>query len=61
MLASIPDDLIDYEIPSYPTAVFIEKGTVTGVCAQMDKEIYQKAKQIFLGEGCIARIENNLR
>ena len=61
MLASIPDDLIDYEISSYPTAVFIEKGTVTGVCAELDIERYQEAKQIFLGEGCIARIENNLR
>lgn len=60
MLTSIPDDFIDYEIATYPTAVFIEKGTVTGVCTELDTVRYQKAKQIFLGEECIARIENNL-
>ena len=59
MLSAIPEDFIDYEIGDYPSAVFVEKGTLTGVCTQLDKERYHKAAEIFLGEGCIARRDNN--
>lgn len=59
MLSAIPEGFIDYEIGDYPSAVFVEKGTLTGVCTQLDTERYHKAAKIFLGEGCIARRDNN--
>ena len=59
MLSAIPEDFIDYEIGSYPSAVFVEKGTVTGVCTQLDEKRYKMAAEFFLSEGCIARKDNN--
>ena len=59
MLSAIPEDFLDYEIGDYPSAVFVEKGTLTGVCTNLDMERYRKASEIFLGDGCIARKDNN--
>ena len=59
-LAALPEDLYGFGIVDYPTAVFIDKGTITGAYSHVeDKERFLEAIDLFLSEGSIAYKKNN--
>ena len=52
--SSVPNDFYSIVISQYPSALFIKNGVVAGVYSNItDKESFDKAKQLFLGEDSI--------
>ena len=59
-LAALPDDLYGFGIIDYPTAMFVDKGTITGVYSHVEnKDKFEVAKLLFLSDDCIAYKRNN--
>ena len=59
-LSALPDDLYGFGIIDYPTALFVDKGTITGVYSHVEnKEKFEEAKRLFLSDECIAYKKNN--
>ena len=59
-LAAIPGDLLKFGLINYPTAVFVDEGTFTGVYSNIaDVESFKKALGLFLSDDCIAYKKNN--
>lgn len=60
VLGRMPLDFFNFGLVSYPTAVFIDKGTFTGGYSNIeDKEKFALSKLLFLGDECIAYKKNN--
>ena len=60
VLGRMPSDFFNFGLVSYPTAVFIDKGTFTGAYSNIeDKEKFALSKLMFLGDECIAYKKNN--
>jgi len=58
--ANVPDDLFNLKIERIPTAVFIEKGVITGaVAAIKDAAKVKNALPLFFGDGAVALKSNN--
>lgn len=60
LLSRIPDDLMIYDINDFPSALFINKGTITGTYLNIkDSESFTNAINMFLGNESIALKKNN--
>ena len=60
VLGKIPDDFYSFGMISYPTAVFVDRGTFTGAYSEVEsKEKIAEAIEMFLGEECIAYKRSN--
>ena len=59
-LSSVPRDFTKFGIRNYPTFVFVEKSTFTGVVSGVNEiDKFSQAVYAFIGENCIARLSNN--
>lgn len=60
VLGKMPSDFFNFGLASYPTAVFIDKGTFTGGYSNISDVLeYKKALSMFLSEKSIAYKSNN--
>lgn len=60
VLARMPEDFFDFGLNSYPTAVFVDRGTFTGGYSNIEnKEKFDRAMELFLSNECIAYKSNN--
>lgn len=58
--ANVPADLLDLKIERIPTAIFVEKGVITGGIAAIDNaEKVTNNISLFFGDGAIALTKNN--
>lgn len=59
-LGVIPDDLDNFGVVAYPTAIFIDKSTICGAYSNIsDLETFNDALNMFLSEDSIAYKRNN--
>ena len=60
VLGYMPDDFFRFGLIAYPTAVFVEKGVFAGAYSDIEnKEKFNQAIEMFLGEGSLAYKKNN--
>ena len=60
VLGNLPEDLFNFGLAAYPTALFVDKGTFTGAYSNVEsKEKFDTAIELFLSENCIAYKRNN--
>ena len=60
ILGYMPDDFFRFGLIAYPTAVFVEKGVFAGAYSNIEnKEKFNQAIEMFLGEGSLAYKKNN--
>lgn len=59
IMNAVPRALNDLTCSNYPTALFIEKGTITGVYSNVNITGFNDALGIFFGDNSIALVKNN--
>ena len=59
VLGYIPNDFFKLGIKNYPTAFFIESGTYTGAYSNIEKDRFNEAIDLFIGDNSIALVGNN--
>ncbi|MDO4501263.1 MAG: hypothetical protein Q4B60_08365 [Erysipelotrichaceae bacterium] len=58
IMNQVPKTLNDISFLVYPSAIFVRKGIITGAYSNiLNKEMFKRAKEIFLGENSIAIIK----
>lgn len=60
IMNQVPEILNDINFVSYPSCVFVEKGTITGTYSNIENiEMFNKATDMFIGDNSIALKNNN--